>query len=195
MAAASTYGSHTVRRTDLNPSLIQHHKKRQRPTPPAPGHGNKYQLPQLPMQVCIPFNFSSEFEAEENFLPQLGTLGHTDVLSNPSRPSSPQASTASGETTSSQNGPEDVAADSLILPQPRPLKRQRSGSYPPPAKRPGNLNDWSRRDHSELRHLGERQNPAELNQIRPRRERKPPKHLTYDEKGQQIIIRTKRSDL
>ena len=68
-----------------------------------------------------------------------------------------------------------------------PVQRQRSGSYPPQAKKPGNTNDWSRRDHSILRDL----NPSG----RPQRESKPPAHLTYDADGQQKIVRTKRTDL
>lgn len=75
--------------------------------------------------------------------------------------------------------------DQLQNRKPKPISRQRSGSYPPPAGKPGNTNDWSRRDHSELRHLGNR----------PKRNAKPPEQINYDKNGKQTITRTKKTDL
>ena len=56
-------------------------------------------------------------------------------------------------------------------PQPVPVPRQRSGTYPPPTKRPSNTGGGSRKDPSMLRHLGFQQ--------RPKRNTNPPQRITY----------------
>ena len=183
--------------------------KQQRRVPPAPGQAATYHIPDPPhnFSTHLPFLFADQ--ETSSFEPQLAENGDSsDVFYSPrsqqSAGQSPQSAQQSqqspegspeSDTRSSVQAQETDQGSGDNIQTGQPIKRQRSGSYPPPKRRPGNTNDWSRRDHSVLRNIGS-ENPgaAELN-VRPQRERKPPKLLTYNEKGQQQIVRSKRTDL
>ena len=186
---------------------------RQRPIPPAPGRAKDYLLPQPERQVFIPFVFHQP-ELDEPFQPLVIDSGAQEHVSTPDSPSnsnssedlfvSPPGSPTEGQRSEKESAPplhpsqpnigEHVQEPKPITTTTKPIQRQRSGSYPPPSAKPGNTNDWSRRDNSELRHLGTSSRTTEQT-ARPRRERKPPVQLTYNEKGEQEIVRTKRTDL
>ena len=158
--------------TDVLPSTPPHitSRERQRPIPPAPGEASRYQLPFQPTPHYIPFVF--HFEDETPYTSTEPTPENQD--------SSDFGTPLSG--ASPANSPEQP-----VLPRlPQPITRQRSSSYPPPAKKPGNTNDWSRRDHSSVRDHAAKQ--------RPKRKTRAPVGITYDQNFKQTLTRNTKDD-
>ena len=186
------------------------HVEESRPVPPAPGMASEFN----PIGKFVPFHFPTDaFGSAPLFTPSLQDRSeqvlnvqptqqedgsdqdvfdsaesgddlepteHRETASSPSDRESPED--VSGPQDDREKSGEDHRTQKAV-----PIQRQRSGSYPPPPRRPGNTNDWSRRDHSVLRNLDQGG--------RPQRQCKPPTQLTYDENGKQILVRTKRTDL
>ena len=166
-----------------SPVLGLHERKpttkpiRHRPIPPAPGQAATYK-PRIQPQTFLPFIFHGQPEPEDDppFDPQ-----HEENIPEPldsstgsvfdsaeSGPSTPSDGTNDQETSPGNN---TNPPSPQQPPQPVPVPRQRSGTYPPPTKRPSNTGDGSRKDPSILRHLGFQQ--------RPKRNTNPPQRITY----------------
>ena len=175
-----------------------------RPVPPAPGMASHF----APPRRFVPFYFPwSTQESSSTYTPVVAESNvpdHQQVQepeteqpvstnredSNADVFEDQDSQDSYASATSGESGQESGPDSSETRPHQQvaaPVQRQRSGSYPPQAHRPGNTNDWSRRDHSVLRNLG--------NEGRPRRATRPPAQLTYDEEGKQKLTRTKRTDL
>ena len=160
--------------------------QRQRRIPPAQGEAANYNVPMPKTQIFIPFLFHCE--EDQDIRDQETVSLCQDQQEIPESPNSsfktPQQSPGSSQPESNRNeASQESPAQAPVqrdIPSRRPLKRQRSGSYPPPAKRPGNTNDWSRRDHSKLKDLGA---------SRPKRTIKPPVQISYDKNFKQTMTR------
>ena len=165
---------------------------RQRPIPPAPGQAATYKPKILP-QTFVPFIFHLQTEPEddppldpqyEENIPEPWNSSTESVFdSAESGPSTPSDSTNDQDSSPGNNtnppSPEQP-------PQPGPVLRQRSGTYPPPTRRPNNKGDGSHKDPSRFRHLGFQQ--------RPKRNTNPPHRLTYDKRFKQTITKQHSKD-
>ena len=149
---------------------------RQRPIPPAPGQAATYK-PNIPQQTFVPFIFHlAEPEHDPPLDPQ-----HEENIPEPWNSSTDSVfdSAESGPSTPSGNNTDNQSPKQP--PQPGPMIRQRSGTYPPPTGPTKHKEDGSHKDPSKLRHLGFQQ--------RPTRNANPPQRLTYDNGFKQTITK------